>query len=219
MRRKVGGPHGPPRPPLPGGPMPLRDRARLGWMLLVASLGASTSAIAQDVPRPSSPDSARRAASADTVPSWTTVGLSLESLIFLGEDEGSTFTLVSAHISGVRPGRVGPDISLGLSPRALWGGCAAGIVDAGAGTSSAGKTSVVLARAGASVVGATCASGRQVLGAYAGVSVLFPAGRHLALRLDATPRVAIVGELVPFLSLGFGLSQLPPALRPERSPR
>lgn len=197
--------------------MLIRDSC-LGWVLLVASLAASGPAAAQAIPRPALGDSAG-AIPADTVPSWTTVGLSLESLVFLGEGEGDTFALASVHVSGVRPGRLAPDIAIGLSPRALLGGCAAGIVDAGAGTSSAGKTSVVLARAGASIVGAICGSGRQFLGAYAGVSVLFPAGRYLALRLDATPRLAIAGELVPFLSVGFGLSQLPPALRPERRPR
>lgn len=198
--------------------MLVRDSC-LGSVLLVASLTASGPAPAQAISRPASGESAGAAAPADTVPSWTTVGLSLESLVFLGEDEGATFALASVHVSGVRPGKLGPDIALGLSPRALWGGCAAGIVDVGAGTSSAGKTAVLLARAGASIVGAVCGSGRPFLGAYAGVSALFPAGRHLALRLDATPHLAIAGELVPFLTVGFGLSQLPAALRPERSPR
>jgi uncharacterized membrane protein YdjX (TVP38/TMEM64 family) len=136
-------------------------------------------------------------------------GASLDRFIY----EGTGATAFSFRLSGLRPGRLGPELSVSFFPNALIARALLFAPDFGAAYNASMPGATLLIKAGGSALTGLATDVLFVPGAHVGAGVVLRIDERTGIRIDAARHYYIdTGEIEAIWSVGFGLT----ALRPRR---
>jgi hypothetical protein len=134
------------------------------------------------------------------------VGAGLDRFMY----EGTTATAFTYRRSELRPGRLGPELSVSLFPQALIARALLFAPDLGAAYNLSIPGSTLLIKAGASALVGLNTDIVFVPGAHLGAGVVLRIDERTGIRIDATRHYYFdTGETEAIWSLGFALASLP----------
>jgi hypothetical protein len=138
--------------------------------------------------------------------SGISVGAGLDRFIY----EGATATAFTYRRSDLRPGKLGPELSVSLFPEALIARALLFAPDLGAAYNMAIPRSTLLIKAGASGLVGLNTDIVFVPGAHLGAGILLRIDERTGIRIDAIRHYYFdTGETEAIWSLGFALASLP----------
>jgi hypothetical protein len=136
-------------------------------------------------------------------------GASLDRFIY----EGTGETAFSFRLSGLRPGRLGPELSVSFFPKALIARALLFAPDFGAAYNLSIPGVTLLIKAGGSALTGVATDVVFVPGAHVGAGIVVRIDERTGIRIDAARHYYIgTGEIEAIWSIGFGLT----AFRPRR---
>jgi hypothetical protein len=136
-------------------------------------------------------------------------GASLDRFIY----EGTGETAFSFRLSGLRPGGIGPELSVSFFPRALIARALLFAPDFGAAYNVSIPHATLLLKAGASALTGLASEVVFVPGAHLGAGIVVRIDERTGIRIDAARHLYFdTGETEAIWSIGFGFT----GLRPRR---
>jgi hypothetical protein len=176
----------------------VRDR---GWSALLPCLGLFLAGVSSQGLAAQGPSSSRL--------EGISKGASLDRFIY----EGTGATAFSFRFSGLRPGGLGPELSVSFFPRALIARALLFAPDFGAAYNVSIPHATLLLKAGGSALTGLATDVVFVAGAHVGAGIVVRIDERTGIRLDAARHSYFdTGETEAIWSIGLGFT----ALRPRR---
>ncbi|HEX5574275.1 MAG TPA: hypothetical protein VFX42_00265 [Gemmatimonadales bacterium] len=140
------------------------------------------------------------------LPDGPAVGASIDQFLY----EGERLTAVSFRFSGLRAGKLGSEIGVGLFPDALSSGALYLAPDLGPAFNASGPGFSLLLKGGLSSLAALGGGFAFIPGYHVGGGLIVQAGKRFGIRIDAVRHVYLAGEGSEALwSVGLGFTGLP----------
>lgn len=128
--------------------------------------------------------------------------------------DGSGITAFSYRLSGVRPGRLGPEIGVSLFPQALLSRALILAPDFGAAYNLPLPPTTLLLKAGGSAVAGLAGDVLFIPGFHLGAGLVVRIDSRTGVRLDVIRHTYLAfGESAPIWSVGLGFTSLPRLVR------